>query len=382
MISWKMLSSKGANGRRGGQLDILVVKMSALGDVIQAMAILRPLKMGFPDARITWLVEESFAPIVQCNSYVDRIMAWPRGALTEEIFKGRQGKEARRRIREFVQRLREDFYYMAIDLQGLMKSGIWMAVARAKRKVGFSQPKEKLSKLFLKEKLRGIEKDSHAVDRYVKMVELLGCPKCNEVDFGLEKVRSLTPKASNFLQKRGATGKAPFVVISPGARWETKRWENDFFAKLADQIRLEAGFEVVFVGAVGDSPTVRDIREKMRTRALDLTGETDLPLLASIMALAQAVVSTDSGPMHLAAAMGTPVIALFGPTAPWRTGPYGEIHEVVRSGVECSPCFRRVCTSRKCMRTISVGEVMEALERILARVGYNRGKRSLWGTLP
>jgi len=342
--------------------------MSALGDVIQAMAVLKPLKMGFPKARITWLVEESLAPILDCNPSVDRIIKWPRDALTSSILMGKEGLHGRGKLKGFIQDLRRDFYDIAIDLQGLMKSAIWMGLARARRKVGFGEPREKLGKLFINEKVRGIGKNLHAVERYLRLVESLGCPKGEEVEFGLKRVNFSISRAKDLLKERGANGRRPLAVISPATRWETKRWENEKFAELADEMRLEGGFEVVFVGGRGDLDLIRDIRERMRTRAVDLTGETDLPTLASIMGMAKVVVSPDSGPMHLAAAMGTPVVALFGPTAPWRTGPYGKVHEVIRSHVECSPCFRRKCSSRSCMRSISVGEVMEALERVCVRL--------------
>jgi lipopolysaccharide heptosyltransferase I len=362
-------------------LNILVVKMSALGDVIQAMAILRPLKMGFPEARITWLVEESLAPILDCNPSVDRTIVWPREAFTSSILKRKEGLHRREKLKEFIQSLRRDVYEIAIDLQGLMKSAIWMGLARARRKVGFSEPREKLSKLFVNEKVRGVGKDLHAVERYLRLVEGLGCPKCEEVEFGLKRAKLFISRAKDLLREGGARGRRPLVVISPATRWETKRWESEKFAELADEMRLKGGFEVVFVGGRGDLDLVRDIKERMRTRAVDLTGETDLPTLACIMGMAEVVVSPDSGPMHLAAAMGTPVVALFGPTAPWRTGPYGKVHKVIRSHVECSPCFRRKCSSRSCMRSISVGEVMEAVERVLVRLDDCPEKSSARGSV-
>jgi ADP-heptose:LPS heptosyltransferase len=155
------------------------------------------------------------------------------------------------------------------------------------------------------------------------------------------------------------------VVINPVARWKTKLWQEEKFAQLADRLVLERNALVILTGGPADRGVTGRIRGMMRQQAVDWAGETTLRELAALASLADLFVTTDTGPMHLAAAAGARVLALFGPTAPWRTGPYGSGHIVVRTGIDCSPCFRRECdrTSRmECMKGITVEEVMDKIQ--------------------
>jgi 3-deoxy-D-manno-octulosonic-acid transferase/heptosyltransferase-1 len=149
------------------------------------------------------------------------------------------------------------------------------------------------------------------------------------------------------------------VAVNPVARWDTKLWEEERFALLADRVQKELACKVLFTGSKDDRPVTARIIEQMKTTPLDLTGRTSLKELAYLYSKCRLVISTDTGPMHVAAAMGTPVVALFGPTAPWRTGPYGKVHRVVREELPCSPCFKKKCPHLSCMRGISVDRIFE-----------------------
>jgi heptosyltransferase-1 len=158
-----------------------------------------------------------------------------------------------------------------------------------------------------------------------------------------------------------------FVAVNPVAFWETKLWEDEKFAELCDRLREELGIGIVLTG--GEAGPLDRIRAMMTTEAVNLGGRTTLRELACLYRQAALVITTDSGPMHLAAAVGTPVIALFGPTDPVRTGPYGPGHRVIRRGLDCMPCFRRRCDTPRCMTEISVEEVFEAVRKMLAGIG-------------
>ena len=148
--------------------------------------------------------------------------------------------------------------------------------------------------------------------------------------------------------------------MNPVALWDTKMWEDDKFAQLCDRIVEELSLKVVFTGG-RDRETVEHIRSLMHLPSVDLAGKTTLRDLAYLYELSSLVVTTDSGPMHVAAAVGTPTVALFGSTDPARTGPYGEGHTVIRKDLPCSPCFLKRCETRRCMREISVEEVFRAI---------------------
>jgi ADP-heptose:LPS heptosyltransferase len=154
----------------------------------------------------------------------------------------------------------------------------------------------------------------------------------------------------------------PLVVINPMARWKTKLWRESNFAELADRLVLEKKAAVIFTGSAADRDVNQRIISRMKQLAENWAGETSLKELAALAALSDLFITTDTGPMHLAAATGAKVLALFGPTAPWRTGPYGKSQITVRTGIECSPCFQRNCEDNvRCMEEISVEDVMRQL---------------------
>jgi 3-deoxy-D-manno-octulosonic-acid transferase/heptosyltransferase-1 len=146
------------------------------------------------------------------------------------------------------------------------------------------------------------------------------------------------------------------------ARWKTKLWEPERFAVLADRVTDELSCEVVFTGSNKDRNVIEDISKKMKRRPINLAGRTSLKQLACLFTGCAVLVTTDTGPMHIAAAMGCRVVALFGPTAPWRTGPYGQSHKVIRADLECSPCFKKKCNDMSCMKEITVDRVFEAVK--------------------
>jgi 3-deoxy-D-manno-octulosonic-acid transferase/heptosyltransferase-1 len=158
-------------------------------------------------------------------------------------------------------------------------------------------------------------------------------------------------------------GQDRFIAVNPVALWETKLWDQGKFAELAQRIVQEMNVPVVLTGSAAEKPYIDGIQRTMKLPVANLAGETSLRDLAALYRLASLVVTTDSGPMHIAAAVNTPVVALFGPTDPARTGPYGTGHTVVRRGLSCSPCFLKECPSRRCMNEILVDDVFDAVRK-------------------
>lgn len=349
-------------------LEILVIKMSALGDVIQALPVIPVLKERFPGSRIHWLVEEAAEPVVRCHPGIDRVLVSRRSAWPRELRKPETRLLAMSQIRALVGELRKP-YDLAIDLQGLLKSGIWMGLAKARRKVGFRRARERLNRLFLKETVGGINGELHAVERYLQLAAWLGCSKVREPEFGLRAPQQAKIRMRNLLSSLGWDPDAPWAVLVPSARWPSKRWSQVGFARLGDRLAQSLGLQVALVGLGQDRPLLEGIRRKMMRRALNLAGSTDIPHLMAMLEMSRVVISTDSGPMHMAAALGTPVVALFGPTAPWRTGPYGTNNRVVRREMSCSPCFRRTCATRSCMESIDPEDVFRQVDLLIEASG-------------
>jgi len=336
-------------------MKILIVKLSAIGDVVQTLPALEAIKRTYPRSEITWVVEEAAAGILEGHPLittllVSRRIAWLRmlrNPLT--FFKGIV------HLTRFIGELRRTRYDIAIDFQGLLKSGMLMGLARAGRKIGFDRGRE-LSHLFLNERLPAYDIEKHALERYLDVARYLGAqdpsPACT---LPVEREVASVRKKIEGLQLSGR----PLVVMNPMARWETKLWPEWRFSELADKLIHERRAAVIFSGSSDDRAVIDRILSMMNEKALNWAGETSLKELAALAKLADLFIATDTGPMHLAAAADAKVLALFGPTAPWRTGPYGPSHVVVRAGISCSPCFQRECgTGIRCMEGITVDDVM------------------------
>lgn len=346
-------------------MRILIVKLSAIGDVVQALPCLEAVKKTFPGSEIDWVVEEAAAGILEGHPLIDRLLVSRRKSWTLMLRSPTTFMRAIGKIAGFLRRLRERQYDIAIDLQGLLKSGVIIGAARAKRKIGFDGTRE-LSYLFLNERLPAYDKEKHALERYLDVARYLGAvdpsPICT---LPIDGEREIMKQRTAGLVKEGRR----LVVINPVARWKTKLWDEHKFALLADRMVAERRAVVVFTGSPDDRAVTERIRNMMRENAVNWAGETTLRELAALASLADLFITTDTGPMHLAAAAGARVAALFGPTAPWRTGPYGPGHAVVRKGLACSPCFRRACdVGIRCMEGITVEDVMERIDGSIFKV--------------
>lgn len=344
-------------------MNILIIKLSAIGDVIHTLPALNALRRRFPEARIDWLVESAAAPLVQGHPVLDRVLVsrrkeWVRGLFSQETRRRSLGEMIR-----FLRELRRVRYDLIIDFHQLLKSGVMALLARGKRKVGFGPGLEhmEMSHLFLNERVPAVSMEHHALLRNLMLLEAIGIP-AGSVAYRIPVTDADRAAVFRLL----GDGERPLVAINPVAQWETKLWRNDGFARLADGLVRDRSVRAVFTGGPDDVPMVAAIQKKMTEPSLNLAGKTSLPMLAALLAQSSCLVTTDTGPMHLGAAVNTPVVALFGPTAPWRTGPYGPGHHVVRTGAPCSPCFKRKCRfgDRHCMTGITENAVMAAVRRL------------------
>jgi lipopolysaccharide heptosyltransferase I len=339
-------------------MNILIVKLSAIGDVVQALPCLEAVKKAFPGSAVDWAVEEAAAGILEGHPLIDRLLVSRRKYWIPMLCSPSTITRAIGEIAGFLRTLRERRYDIAIDLQGLLKSGIIIGAARAERKTGFDGTRE-LSYFFLNERLPAYDREKHALERYLDVARYLGAvdpsPTCT---LPIDRERAVMRARAGGLVKDGRR----LVVINPVARWKTKLWDEEKFARLADRLVTERNAVVIFTGSPDDRAVTERTRGMMRENAVNWAGETTLKELAALASMADLFITTDTGPMHLAAAAGARVVALFGPTAPGRTGPYGPGHEVVRKGLACSPCFRRTCDiGVRCMEEITVDDVMEKI---------------------
>lgn len=367
-------------------VNILIVKLSAIGDVIHTLPALAALRRCYPDADITWVVEEAAADLLADHPDLDRVLVSRRKTWIRELRRGRVAAPLRE-MRAFLRELRSRPYDLVIDFHGLFKSAVIVLLSGGKRKLGYDSMQEG-SGLVYNEKIPEAM-GKHAVDRYLDFVRHLAgevivpSHPVAVTEFriayggaGLWNGTTFRDKPPEGIDREGSRGEGResggerkterrFVAVSPVALWETKLWEDEKFAELGDRIHRELGIGVILTG--GEAGPLEKIRARMKSAAVNLGGQTTLRELASLYRDAALVITTDSGPMHLSAAVGTPVVALFGPTDPARTGPYGSGHRVIRRDIPCSPCFRKQCKDPRCMMEITVEDVFTAVTEVLGR---------------
>ncbi len=324
---------------------VLVIRQSALGDVVNTLPLLPLLREHYPGARIDYLTSPLTAPLLAGDPCVDAVLVHRRSRRPWKLL-------------PTLWDLRHAGYELVVDLQSSRHSR-WLAWASGApvRLGGRSGPYY----------THPVHRDTSGKQVCRLLAELL-------VPIGLagHPLRARFPDSARYLSagdgvlSRFDLGERPHVVLNPGhsPRWETKRWPHSHWASLARRLD-EAGFAAVVSGAPGDQPLARVIAEA--APVIDLAGHTDLWALAGVMARARAVVSTDSGPMHVAAMVETPVVALFGPTNPVPSAPFGTGHRILHHRLACSYCFKKRCPlgHHDCLNEMSVDEVWSALGELL-----------------
>lgn len=326
---------------------ILVVKPSSLGDIVHSLPVLNALSRCHPQATIDWVIARGFESLLENHPMIHRLWIIKKDSWK----KIRNAKQTVREITILLRELKREKYDLVVDLQGLLRSGVIAAATGSPFRIGFQEAREG-SGVFYTHAVHG-GRNIHAVDRYLKIVTHLGCD-ASDVRFPLPSLEGNPPRTSYFASPDALQR---YVVLVPGARWKTKRWPAQRFGKLAASLPIKS----IVVGSKSDVDIANEIVSLSNGQAVSFAGKTDLKDVIGIMRGAQFVVSNDSGPMHIAAAIGTPVFAIFGPTAAQQTGPYGEGHSVIRSDIPCAPCFKRSCDDMRCMAHVSVDEVLAVI---------------------
>jgi len=333
---------------------LLIIKPSSLGDIVHALPTVAALRRRLPSAKLAWLVKREWAEVLDGNPDLNEVLAvdlsmkgWPAAIRT----------------------VRAGRFDVVVDLQGLLRSAVLGWMSGAPVRIGFANGREG-SPWFYTDRIPVPAASIHAVDRYLLIARALGAEpeKPGPSAFPLPYDAGAEAKVDALLAAAGVQTGTALVALNPSARWPTKRWPAESFAAVGDRLQQQVGVRVVVVGGAEDRPVGEAVMHAMRTAPIDLAGKTTMKELIALLRRLQLFITNDSGPMHLAAAVGTPVIALFGPTDPARTGPYGVGHTILRSGIPCSPCFSRRCMNAvimECMIAIHPQQVMESATKLL-----------------
>ena len=338
--------------------NILVVKLSAIGDVIHALPVSYAIKERFPEAHLTWVVEKPAYPILEDNPYIDEIILFEKA-------KFRSIGGFLREIGPFRRRLRVRRYDASLDLQGLFKSAAIVWNAGARRRIGTANMREGAH--LVSRPVRGAHARGHIVERYLDVARALGCT-VDEVRFPVAVSERDRAAAEMLLVREGVQAGRPFVAFAIGANWPNKRWPVEHFAALADRLYRAHYVPVLVGGGRLDETLAQDIMAACEIPPVNLVGRTNLKQLAHIFTRAALVLGGDTGPVHLAAGLRRPTVMLMGPTDANRNGPYGQLENAIEAQRPCRGCWRRACPKGlDCLAAISVEEVAAKMRPLLSR---------------
>jgi len=337
--------------------SILIILMGSLGDLIRGLCLVSHIKNNLPKSTVTWLVESALAELVAFHPQIDKMIVFDRPKNIIGVW-------------DLYKELSHEDFDITIDLQRHFKSGFFSLLSGAKRRIGFSRKNAKeFNWIFNNEHIE------HTVDElilpkwrhYLKFTEYLGLPEPAFLDFGFASL-DVETIASGIITKISN----PFIAVVIGTSWESKEWFFQGYYELVKNILSSGSRQVVLLGDRLKKASAAKLSKKVGShRLINLVGKTSLIELVAVLKKAAVGVGPDSGPGHLAAAVGTPYVTLFGPTSPRRAAPYKSEHLVVQSELSCISCYKKKCPdlNSKCMLLIGVKSVEDKLKEALKQHG-------------
>jgi heptosyltransferase I len=320
---------------------ILIVKLSSLGDLFHALPAVHNLRVQL-NAEVDWVTQSDYVELVRCFTDVNRVIPFARRAVL-------------RGLRPLVRGVRQTEYDLVVDLQGLLKSAFVARLARTRKVIGPSFHREGATLLYTAVAGRR-DKNRHAVEENLDVVRYLG-------------LAVMPPEFPIRFPEAATAQPAPRIGLVPVSRWPAKNWAPESFAEAARRLQKEAGATIYLFGGPSDAATCERIAASLGPAVVNVAGRTTLVEMGGLFATMHLVIANDSGPLHMAAAVGVPVLGVYGPTDARRTGPYGPKNVVVAAPADCRPCFRRTCkrAGTGCMADIRPAQVFDAAMRMLGK---------------
>ncbi len=312
---------------------VLVIKLSSLGDLFHALPAVHRIKVGL-GARVDWVTQREYVSLVQCFTDVDRVIAFPR-------------RNTLRQFPAFLRDLKRDSYDQVVDFQGLLKSALIGRLAKARERIGPSFNREGAS--FFYTRVAGVlNKNRHAVEENLEIADSLGVP-AGPVEFPL-RFPEFKPTEPGLR-----------VAVAPVSRWPSKNWPASRFVEVLQRLQAERGAAVYLLGGPLDRYLCEGMAARLKGPVFNFAGRISLPEMGGVLKTMNLLLANDTGPIHMAAALGIPVLAVFGPTDEARTGPYGAGHQILAApGFDCRPCLNRRCTradTSACLEAVTVDDV-------------------------
>ena len=330
---------------------ILLVLHGSIGDVTRALPLANLIHRGFPKATLTWTVEPSSLPLVEHHPAVDEVILFDRPRWWTQLG-------------PFLRRIHTGQFDLVLDLQRHLKSGLISRWSGASHRVGFNRLDcKEFNWIFNNHHIPAVENNVSKLNHYLKFAEYLGLAP-GPLEWRLSLTRGEQIGVNRHLEKVGGA----FATFFVGSRWESKGWFASQILSCAKLIQEQHGLEVVLLGGSQDTVLANEVEVSSGPGTTNLVGRTSLKEAVGIIAKAKVAVGPDTGLMHIAAAVGTPVVSLWGATSPSRSGPYGFEELVIQGKADCSPCYRKYCPiGRVCMQSIDVKEIMTKIDLGLSR---------------
>ncbi|MBA4393847.1 MAG: lipopolysaccharide heptosyltransferase II [Desulfobacca sp.] len=344
---------------------IALIQPSRIGDIVFSLPTLSGLRQLFPEARISWLVDERCKDLVADHPDLDESIIIPFKSL-EKAIKNREWSRVRKTLSLLRKELRERSFDLSVDLHGLAKSALLVFLAKASFRIGSANTTgmKELSGLFSKE-IPPQPKDLHTIERNLTVISYLG-GWVEQPQFKFTIPSAQKEEIQTLLEQFGCRERDRLIVIHPGAGWLSRRWPVTRYADLIHKLQKELSARLIIIGgAEGGSKEdllFKELFSLIQVPVINLVQQLSLKQLLALLERIDLFVGNEAGPMHLATALNKPVVAVIGPTRPELTGPFGPKARIVRKEVGCNPCRERNCPDLKCMKAIEVSDVFNAIQ--------------------
>lgn len=332
---------------------VVIIKPSALGDIVHSLPVLAALRQRFPHAHIAWAVNRVYQPLLENHPHLDAVLPFDRGQARDGYLAGALG------FTRFLRRLQREQFDLAIDLQGLLRTGVMSFATHARARLGLASAREGAA-WFYTHKIDDRREGLHAVDRCWLVAEALGAATAAK-QFILPVEHHARQWARELLREQPR----PWLAVGVGARWITKRWPPHHFAALTQRAIDKFGGTAIFVGAADEAAAARDAASRLQGHVVNVVGRTDLRQLVALLAEVDLMIANDTGPLHVAVALGRPVVAPYTCTQVVRTGPYGQLGGGVETTVWCRGSYLKKCPRLECMPELTPDRLWLPLHDVL-----------------
>jgi heptosyltransferase-1 len=344
---------------------IALIKPSALGDIVHTLPVLEALRVRFPEAHLTWVVNRSFAPMIQGHPCLNDVLAFDRASMRKGLL------SAIGYTSSFAKQIRRERFDLVLDLQGLLRSGLMTLFAGSPRRIGFANAREGATLAYTDRIAAPPLRQQHAVDRNWLVAEAFGVGHLPK-QFRLPE----NDEANDWAREQLEPFPRPWLILGVGARWTTKRWSPEHFASLGARVQAIFGGTVLFIGSSDEAEISRQVRSALTGPTRDFVGRTTLPQLTALLRRVDAMVANDTGPLHLAAALGVPCVAPYTCTRVALHGPYSQSANCVETSVACGGSYLKKCGNMICMPELTADRLWPKLAETLDTWQRNNRSRS------